>query len=134
MSDGDFTNDKCDGLDLLHRSGFYRVGLGVSPEGSTLMEEVCGSCGQPAPIHLNSCPQGYLHQDAIFKERPAAPHYQKGGIEPIDFIASQGMSFNQGNVVKYVTRYKYKGKPLDDLLKARVYLNWLIEEEEHRGK
>lgn len=36
------------------------------------------------------------------------------------------MGFNEGNVIKYVSRHKYKGKPLEDLKKARFYLDRLI--------
>jgi len=54
-------------------------------------------------------------------------HYTQGKIEVIDFIKDQKMSYCEGNVIKYVSRYKYKnGK--EDLLKARQYLDWLIEE------
>lgn len=59
-------------------------------------------------------------------------HYTQGSIEPIDFIAANGMSFLAGNVVKYVTRYRFKGKPLQDLEKAAFYLNRLIKEEKMR--
>jgi len=53
-------------------------------------------------------------------------HYTKG-IEPLDFIDSWDMGFVQGNVIKYVTRYKLKGGK-DDLLKAEFYLKRLIKE------
>jgi len=55
-------------------------------------------------------------------------HYQHGGIEPIDYIQANDMNFCAGNVVKYVTRYPYKSG-LDDLKKARQYLDFLIETE-----
>lgn len=59
-------------------------------------------------------------------------HYTQGSIEPIDFITANGMSFLAGNVVKYVTRYRFKGTPLQDLEKAAFYLNRLIKEEKMR--
>ena len=34
----------------------------------------------------------------------------------------------KGNVLKYVSRYKFKGEPLEDLEKAQWYLNRLIKE------
>ena len=55
------------------------------------------------------------------------PHYRTGGIETYDYIASKSMSYAQGNIIKYVTRYKLKGG-LDDLLKARWFLDKLIDE------
>ena len=58
-------------------------------------------------------------------------HYNKGGIEAIDYIKQQlGEGFGDycaGNVMKYVHRFKYKNG-LEDLKKARVYLDWLIED------
>lgn len=56
-------------------------------------------------------------------------HYTEGGIECYDFIESWDMSFPQGNVIKYVTRYKLKGG-VEDLKKARWYLDKLIAEAE----
>jgi hypothetical protein len=55
-------------------------------------------------------------------------HYTQGGIQPLDFILANSLGFCAGNVVKYVTRYKHKGGK-QDLLKAREYLNRLIEQE-----
>lgn len=54
-------------------------------------------------------------------------HYKVGGIETIDFIEAKGLSYNLGNVVKYVTRAGYKGDPKQDLEKARWYLTREIE-------
>jgi hypothetical protein len=50
-------------------------------------------------------------------------HYKVGGIETIDFIEAKGLSYNLGNVVKYITRADYKGNREEDLAKARWYLN-----------
>lgn len=59
-------------------------------------------------------------------------HYNKG-IETIDYIESWSMDFSTGNVVKYVTRAKYKDKPLEDLKKAKWYLERLIENAENEN-
>lgn len=56
-------------------------------------------------------------------------HYNQGGIETFDYIHSNGFGYAQGNVIKYVSRYKLKGAPLEDLKKARWYLDKLIAEE-----
>lgn len=56
-------------------------------------------------------------------------HYNKG-IETIDYIESWDMDFNQGNIIKYVTRYAYKNG-VEDLKKARFYLNRLIDNVEN---
>ena len=51
-------------------------------------------------------------------------------IETYDYINSWKMEYAEGNIIKYVSRHKYKGKALQDLKKARWYLNKLIEELE----
>lgn len=51
------------------------------------------------------------------------PHYTQGGIETIDFIEAKKLSYNLGNVVKYITRSDLKGNKLEDLQKARWYLD-----------
>ena len=54
-------------------------------------------------------------------------YYQKGNIEVTDFIIDQSMSFLEGNVVKYLCRYKEKSG-IQDLRKARWYIEKLIAE------
>lgn len=54
------------------------------------------------------------------------PHYKQGKIEVSDFIIDQKMSFLEGNIVKYVARYKFKNGT-QDLKKALWYLQKLIE-------
>jgi len=52
-------------------------------------------------------------------------HYEKR-IQPIEYIEANGLNFCEGNVVKYVTRYKQKGG-VNDLKKAEYYIKRLIE-------
>lgn len=63
-------------------------------------------------------------------------HYTAGGIETIEFIqAKLGKGFVHycvGNVLKYISRYDKKGSPKEDLEKAKVYLEWAIEEVDRR--
>jgi hypothetical protein len=68
---------------------------------------------------LHSITQGRGTQDNV--NHP--PHYKVGGIEVIDFIESKGLTYNLGNVVKYVSRADHKGNKLEDLKKAQWYLN-----------
>ena len=60
------------------------------------------------------------------------PHYNQTGIECIHAIsAATGDGFKyylQGNIMKYLWRFDYKEKPVEDLEKARWYLDKLIEE------
>lgn len=54
-------------------------------------------------------------------------HYNTGKIEPIDAIEDWRLGFHLGNAVKYIARAEHKGKPLEDLEKARWYLDRHIE-------
>ena len=65
---------------------------------------------------------GMIFPDMV--NRP--PHYNQGQIEVSDFIADQKMNFFEGNVVKYLARYKFKNG-LEDLKKCQWYLTKLIK-------
>ena len=56
-------------------------------------------------------------------------HYVQGDIEPIDFINANKLDYLEGNIVKYVSRYKFKNG-IEDLLKAQFYINMLVEREQ----
>ncbi len=58
------------------------------------------------------------------------PHYKAGGIETIDFIEAKNLGYNLGNVVKYVSRADLKGNKLEDLQKAKWYLDRAISKLE----
>ncbi len=59
------------------------------------------------------------------------PHYiTESGIEAIDVIEAFELGFKDGNCVKYVLRHKRKASPLEDLKKARWYLDRYIAEIE----
>lgn len=55
-------------------------------------------------------------------------HYTRGKIEVIDFIEDQQLPYHLGNVIKYIARAGYKGDKLEDLKKARWYLDRYIKE------
>jgi len=62
------------------------------------------------------------------KEQVGGDHYSKLAIQPVTYINANGLSYLQGNVIKYVTRYKDKNG-VEDLEKAKHYINMLIELE-----
>lgn len=61
-----------------------------------------------------------------FETQVGGSHYKGFAIQPLEFIVANNLDFLQGNVVKYVVRYKDKGG-IEDLKKARHYLDLLIE-------
>ena len=67
-----------------------------------------------------------MEGDTLMSNNISPSYYQKGSIEVTDYITSNEMSFVEGNIIKYVTRYKEKSG-IQDLRKARWYLDKLIE-------
>jgi len=75
-------------------------------------------------------------QGAVWRRATSANEHQEGGdhymrqkIQPWDFIIANKLGYLEGNVIKYVTRHKLKNR-VEDLKKARHYLDKLIETEE----
>jgi hypothetical protein len=56
------------------------------------------------------------------------PHYANNKIQPIDYIVSNNLTYCEGNVVKYITRWRGKGG-IEDLKKAKQYIDFIIEKE-----
>jgi len=54
------------------------------------------------------------------------PEHYDMKIQPIEYIMANGLGFCEGNILKYISRYKEKGG-IDDLLKAHYYLELLID-------
>lgn len=57
-------------------------------------------------------------------DKPA--HYTYSAVEPLDAIEAWDLPYHLGNVVKYIARAGRKGPALEDLRKARVYLDRYI--------
>lgn len=56
-------------------------------------------------------------------------HYttHPSGVETIDI--TRNLQFNLGNAWKYLMRFRYKGKPMEDLKKAVWYLNDFVKNQ-----
>lgn len=58
----------------------------------------------------------------------AGDHYKKQAIQPVEYIHANGIGFFEGNVIKYVSRWREKGG-IADLEKAKHYIEMLVEME-----
>ena len=58
----------------------------------------------------------------------AGNHYQRQQIQCWDYIAANCIGYFEGNIIKYVSRWKSKGG-VEDLRKAKHYIEKLIELE-----
>ncbi len=54
-------------------------------------------------------------------------HYKEMKIQPIEYILANNLDYCEGNIVKYISRWKNKNG-LEDLEKVRQYIDILIED------
>jgi hypothetical protein len=67
--------------------------------------------------------------DAGFDTVHKPSHYAKGRrFEPKDVIADWELGFNLGNALKYISRCGRKGDPIEDLQKAKEFIDFEISE------
>lgn len=92
-----------------------------------------------APITATECLKSGLYGKSPLLERlddfkaindvAKQIHYTQFKIQPITFIVENKLSYNQGNVIKYVCRHGSKNG-VEDLKKAKVYIDYMIQELE----
>ena len=61
-------------------------------------------------------------------------HYTYSSIEPTAVIEAWDLPYHLGCVVKYLCRFRGKGRPLEDLKKARWYLDRYVALVERKGQ
>ena len=61
-----------------------------------------------------------------FKKQVGGSHYENYKIQPVEFIIKNNIGFVEGNIIKYILRFKEKGG-VQDLLKAKHYIELLID-------
>lgn len=91
---------------------------------------------QAGPLNTQ---KGYMYAP-VADDMPADPatsplntqvgggHYKDTAVQPIVYIHANSLGFCEGNVVKYITRWRDKGG-LQDLQKVKHYVDLLIELE-----
>lgn len=79
-------------------------------------------------INLTPTPVHEQKPVAALEVQVGGNHYKSQKIQPIEFIAANGLDFFQGNVIKYVTRRKGDTeKRLEDLNKAKHYIDLYMD-------
>ena len=61
-----------------------------------------------------------------YKKQVGGSHYKKYKIQPVEFIVKNNIGFCEGNIIKYILRFKDKGG-IADLEKAKHYIELLID-------
>ena len=84
---------------------------------------------------MNSLPVT-LEEDEAFNaldKQVAGSHYKDLPIQPVEYIHANALGYFEGNVVKYVSRWRKKNG-LADLEKAKHYIELLIELESRNAR
>jgi hypothetical protein len=66
-----------------------------------------------------------------YKKQVGGSHYKKYKIQPVEFIIKNNIGFCEGNIIKYILRFKDKGG-IADLEKAKHYIELLIDTTKSR--
>jgi hypothetical protein len=92
------------------------------------MEHDCDEVRKDNRFNLTGWPYEVEEPAKPYSQQIGGSHYSKYAIQPTDYIIKNKLNFCEGNVIKYVTRWRDKGGK-DDLLKAKHYIDMLIETE-----
>lgn len=88
---------------------------------------LCDTCQTAAHCISHGCMDKPIAVSAL-DTQIGGQHYKDKAIQPVEFIHANHLGFCEGNVVKYVSRWRQKNG-ISDLLKAKHYLELLIELE-----
>lgn len=81
------------------------------------LENTCHATGNKCLPGCAGCPVNHPDEKV---DHPK--HYTYGSIETIEVIEDWNLGYNLGNALKYIARADHKGNPVEDLKKARWYL------------
>ena len=72
--------------------------------------------------------RGVVFMNSKEKDNIKPDHYGGSEIDVISFCQANKLDFMQGNVIKYITRYRKKNG-LEDVRKAVEYINRILANE-----
>jgi hypothetical protein len=90
-----------------------------------------GTCVEAEEL-LSLDPSVLKTSKAFLGTQVGGSHYTDCAIQPIEYIWANKLGFSEGNIIKYVTRWKSKGG-IKDLEKAQHHIALLIEHETSKG-
>ena len=96
----------------------------VTPEEGEAMEALAN--------HLNKAADAAEAKPNPLDVQVGGGHYKGMNIQPVEFIHANGIGYFEGNVIKYVSRWRNKNG-IADLQKAKHYIDLLIELETRYG-
>ena len=96
-----------------------------------VLEEQELSLNDVTPEQWDAAARTHLHPPSALEKQEGGSHYKNLKIQPIEYIQANKLGYEQGNVIKYVTRYNEKGG-VEDLLKAIHYIELMINDIKER--
>lgn len=72
--------------------------------------------------------------DEVMSDQYGGNHYKDKAIQPWEVWEAYDMNGWEASALKYLLRYKSKGKPLEDLYKCRHNVDYLIAKIEREMK
>jgi len=126
--------------DLCHRHS-HHLEISVRDEWFNAIDDLNELLGAPyeqpdeGDDELDAFDQAFADAQAQDPSADIRPQHYGGPDDPyeaIKVIEAWGLNFNLGNVLKYISRYRGKGAPVEDLRKARFYLDREIAAMEAR--
>jgi hypothetical protein len=73
-----------------------------------------------------------MKYEEVMSVQYGGSHYKNHKIQPWEIWAAYDMDGWEASATKYLLRYKYKGKPLEDLYKLKHNIEYLIAREERK--
>ena len=73
-----------------------------------------------------------MQYDAVMATQYGGNHYKDRAIQPWEVWEAYDMNGWEASALKYLLRYKDKGKPLEDLHKCMHNIQYLIAKEERK--
>lgn len=111
-------------------NGFLSVSSDTTNYSWTVIEEEL-ELATPMEIASTLTTKKVDEQNDPFKQQVGGDHYKSMTIQPVEFILANGLGFCEGNVIKYICRYKQKGG-VQDLKKVVHYAELLIKQLEDK--
>lgn len=91
-----------------------------------------GAAGEAAAVKAG-WPLSDVKESSPLLTQIGGNHYKDLAIQPAEYNHANGIPYMEGNVIKYVTRWRKKGG-IKDLEKAKHYIELLIEMETKKDK
>lgn len=96
----------------------------------------CGSCSH----EVEKCPYDPIYGKGEAREKAKAlanphpitapSHYTRSSIQPVDVIRAWDLDYFTGSCLKYLCRFRYKGTPVEDIKKAKRFLEMWLEDND----